>query len=94
MLDWFVSVREDSADLHHYRAGQSPDQIAAIERVIAAGQLLARTKNGSIVGIFGKAVIDGTSVDSIPFGLGIDENQLRRLITTQFDRVRKHTGQN
>ena len=37
-MDWFVSVRDEDADVLVYRGGRGFDQGSVIEQVIAAGQ--------------------------------------------------------
>lgn len=90
-MEWFVSVWDEDADIHHYRGGQASDHASAIERVAATGRMIARRDDGSFVGNVGTAVIDGTPVDAIPFGdLDVSDHQLRQLIAATFNRVRQH----
>lgn len=91
-MDWFVSVRDEDADAHLYRGGEGWDQRSVIEQVVAAGRMIARREDDSVVGIAGKVIIDGVPVDAVPFGdPGVSDAQLRCLIASQFDRVRKGT---
>ncbi|MFF1555488.1 hypothetical protein ACFVX3_31145 [Rhodococcus erythropolis] len=90
-MEWFVSVWDEEADIHQYRGGQAFDHASAIEHVVAAGRVVARRDDGSLVGNAGNVVIDGTPVNAIPFGdLDISDEQLRRLIAATFDRVRRY----
>ncbi|MCQ4127591.1 hypothetical protein ABIE52_000272 [Rhodococcus sp. OAS809] len=88
-MDWFVSVRDEDADVLVYRGGRGFDQGSVIEQVIAAGQAIAYREDGSVVGIVGKVVIDGVSLDPIPFGdLKINAEQIRSSIATQLNSLR------
>ncbi len=92
MVDWFVSVWEESADLHHYRGGQSADRVTAIEQVVAAGREIACRVDGSIVDGVGQVVVDGIPVDAVPFGdVGVGDECLRHIITTALDRLHART---
>lgn len=72
-MEWFVSVWDARAELHHYRAGQAPDRASAI----------ARRGDGSFIGTVGKVVIDGTTVDLVPCAeFDVSDEHLRGLIGT------------
>ncbi|MFF2059898.1 hypothetical protein [Rhodococcus qingshengii] len=80
-MEWFVSVWDSRAKLHHYRAGQVPDRASAIEQAIATGRSIARRDDGSFIGVVGRVVIDDTTVDLVPFGdLDVSDEDLRGLI--------------
>jgi hypothetical protein len=91
-VDWFVSVWDEDMGVHVYRGGEGFDRASVIEQVLAAGRVIARRQDDSVVGTVGKVAIAGIPVDAIPFGdNGIGDDELRWLIGAQFDRVRAGT---
>ncbi|MDA3635330.1 MULTISPECIES: hypothetical protein [Rhodococcus] len=88
-MDWFVSVWDEGMGVHVYRGGEGFDRASVIDQVLAAGRVIVRRQDDSVIGTVGKVVIDGIPVDAIPFGdNGIGDDELRWLIGAQFDRVR------
>ncbi|KPH20496.1 hypothetical protein AN948_06400 [Rhodococcus sp. ADH] len=92
-VDWFVSVRDGDTGVHRYRGGAGFDRASVIEQVIQAVRDIACRGDGSVVGVVGEVVIDGTRVDAIAFGdPAVSDEELRREIGLQLDRVRSSTG--
>ena len=92
-VDWFVSVRDEETGVHRYRGGAGFDRASVIEQVIRAGRNIACREDGSVVGVVGEVVIDGTPVDAIAFGdRAVSDEELRREIGMQFDRVWSSSG--
>lgn len=88
MVDWFVSIWDEDSEAHLYRGGEGFDRASVIEQAVAAGRLIVRREDGSIVGVVGKVVIDGTPVDAIAFGdFSVNDDELRGLLATKLDRV-------
>ncbi|SCC70533.1 hypothetical protein GA0061093_1517 [Rhodococcus qingshengii] len=91
-MEWFVSIRDEESDFRRYRGGSGSDLAGVMAQVVAAGREIACREDGAIVAMAGNAVVDGTPMDSIPFGdFEISDEHLLRTIEAAFHRVRHRT---
>ena len=88
-MEWFLSIWDEESDFRRYRGGSGSDLAGVMAQVVAAGREIACREDGAIVAIAGNAVIDGTPMDSIPFGdFDISDEHLLHKIEAAFHRDR------